>query len=358
MAHRGTLRVTTVAPAAIGPWPKALHRADLVADVEQPQDLAGVVAVARSGRPWLPVGAGRDGGARPTEPVTLVTTRSLPVRVSIDDISGIAQVSGGARWSDVEARAAETGWTVRHLVDIDERGTVGGTLARRTLLPALWMAGTARGACIGLEAIGPRGQRYRYKEAPRTASGPDFRALWFGSEGAAGLVTRASIELARRHEAQWWLVPTASVPVLEQRLWLDRYAGRATVRGGDAAALLWCVRGAGALVDHANAAMAKAGEAASEPTPLDGAVALAAVPWSAWSEAIDVRASALLNVSVHAAGPTHVVLRAQHPSRPDVARRWADRMAQLPLSRISMRGALDEERPASTPARIAAEAQA
>ena len=53
-------------------------------------------------------------------------------------------------------RLATVGLSVADLVDTPAEGTVGGTLARRTLLPPLWVAGTAVGACIGFEALDTR----------------------------------------------------------------------------------------------------------------------------------------------------------------------------------------------------------
>lgn len=343
--------MSAVAPAAMGSWAVALERAGLVEDVEQPQDLAAVLALARSRQPWLPIGAGMDGAVRPERPVRLVTSRSLPVRVSIDEESGIARASAGARWSDIEARAAEVGWTTTHLVDIAPKATVGGTLARRALLPALWMANTVRGACIGLEGIGTGGQRYAYKEAPRTASGPDVRTFWIGSEGQGGLITRVSLELARLQPVLTVRVGCDRLPATRQRAWLEQFAARVSVVGGDRDALLWSVRGTSSMAARARERMLEFGEEVEHIAAMPGPCALVSVPWALWDRAWAVKASPLLQRSVHAAGPTHVVLRAEHPTQPSVAMRWRDRVAGLPLTRSALRGVLEST---SAPGRLSA----
>lgn len=323
-----------------GPYGRALLAAGLVRAVAQPDDHGALVALARSGKPWMPLGAGRDGTLRPREPVVLAMTRSLAVRVSIDERSGIAKVSANARWVDVERHASEHGWTTEHLVDADPEATIGGTLGRRTLLPPLWLADTAVGACIGLEGVRSNGDRYTYREAPRTSSGPDFRAHWFGAEGGTGLITHVSLELARQAPTVWFEVPLASADWRVQRTWLDRYAGRATIAGGDGVALTWCIRGSGRVVDHACDTLSALGHAVLPPAGGPPAARVeVCVPWAAWDLVWKARAAASIRVDVGAAGPTHVLLRAQGRSAALVA--WANRVAKGPLSRWSLRGALE-----------------
>lgn len=324
-----------------GPFGQALQRAGRIHAVSHPEDHGALVALARSGKPWMPIGSGLDGTVRPGQPVVAVHTRALPVRVSIDAVSGIARATANARWADVERHANVHGWSTEHLVDIHPGATVGGTLARRSLLPPLWLAGTARGACIGMEAIGADGAAYGYREAPRTSSGPDFRTLWFGAEGRNGVITRVSLELARQAPSSWFEVPLAAADWQTQRTWLDRYAGRASVVGGDATALLWRISGVGRVVDHACDLLAGLGHTVlPEATRPARRLVEVCVPWSNWDAAWAAPAAASIEPRVFAAGPTHVLLGAAGPAKALTA--WAKRVATGPLSRWALRGGLEQ----------------
>ncbi|MFT6629704.1 MAG: FAD/FMN-containing dehydrogenase, partial [Flavobacteriales bacterium] len=175
----------------------ALRRSRLVIEEYHPETLVALAEVLAERAPTIVIGAGRDGSARPDAPSAIVHTDALPKRITLDAHSGLAQVSAWSTWAELEREVSGAGWTISHLQDADPDASVGGTLARAALLPALWMSQTSAAACVGAEALSGTGERYSYPDAPRTSSGPDWRTLWFGSEGRGGALTRISIELAR-----------------------------------------------------------------------------------------------------------------------------------------------------------------
>jgi alkyldihydroxyacetonephosphate synthase len=58
-------------------------------------------------------------------------------------------------------------------------------------------SGDIHDACIGLEAVLPRGQPIRIKPAPRRAAGPDLMQALLGGEGAFGIITAAWLRVQR-----------------------------------------------------------------------------------------------------------------------------------------------------------------
>jgi hypothetical protein len=86
----------------------AVHTPDVAVAVRSADDVAAAIRFA-AGRGW-PVAVQSTGHSRPSvSGGVLISTRALD-GIAIDPESGIATLGAGARWGDVVAAAAESGW--------------------------------------------------------------------------------------------------------------------------------------------------------------------------------------------------------------------------------------------------------
>lgn len=356
------------------PWRAALARSG-ASERHDPASVDELRALLRNlharGVAAVPIGSGLDGCRGPEESSAFaeLETSKLPVEIDPDPSSCLVRCSANTTWRALDLALGSVGLSVSDVVDARPNATVGGTLARRALLPPLWMAGTALGACIGLEGLREDGAPYRYREAPRTASGPDLRGVWFGAEGRNGVITRVTLEVRRAMPALNVLVPAAAWR--ELRRVLERHPQRVRVYGhtqdgdalfarsfgeGRAAALAANeLLAIGATSSTASCTTGSTATSTAEPVVWPDVAALAALPWS---DAAAVRTrSKRFRLRWLAAGPTHVVVAAA-PSATNVESeravlRWArDAAATHEHARWSAWGMLcpPEPSPGSSPA--------
>lgn len=321
-------------------WRDALEARGLVADVRRPSNVEQLREVLASTPAALPVGGGANGCWTPPEPVTLIETDALAARVEPDPHSCLVRCSANTTWAELERGLASAGLSVADLVDTRPSATVGGTLARRPLLPPLWVAGTAVGACIGFEGLDTRGSAYRYREAPRTSSGPDLRGLWLGSEGRAGVILNVTLEARRATDSQTFTVASSEVAAL--RRVVERHPQRLRIRSSADGALLAECFGDGRAAALARVELEAIGAHGGAAADWPDRAAAAVLPWS---EALQARSRArAYALRWLTAGPTHAVVAAvpndgsAKSMKSAVA--WATRAARGAHARWSAWGAL------------------
>jgi len=145
--------------------------------------------------------------------------------------------------------ALSLGYTL--LPDVSPK--LGGLLGGRGWGEASALQGAFDDACIGLEAVLPRGEPIRIKAAPRRAAGPDLMQAFVGGEGAFGVITAAYLRLHRppkvRQIVGAWFgsVPPALACLAALLADSIRPAGARVVRPGPAWATS-TLRGEAALV--------------------------------------------------------------------------------------------------------------
>jgi FAD/FMN-containing dehydrogenase len=174
----------------------------------------------------LPLGGGTDGLAA-TQLDALYLLDGLLEPASVDEASATLDLPASMTWSAAQAVATAYGLTLTDIPDAFADATVGGTLARQPWQPVLHHSASARARCIGLSAMLLTGERYRYKTASRTASGPDLRTHFLGRAGATGPILRATIEASREAHLPHDLSLPLTAASLQAVIGLQRRFGRA-----------------------------------------------------------------------------------------------------------------------------------
>jgi alkyldihydroxyacetonephosphate synthase len=193
---------------------------------------------------------------------------SLERMQSIRDLSEkalVVHVEAGIRVRALEQMLAEHALTLGYSLLPDVSPKLGGLLGGRGWGESCALFGSFDDACIGLEAVLPRGEPIRIKAAPRRAAGPDLMQAFVGAEGAFGIITAACLRVhrvprARQVVGAWFGEVPAALACLSALL-ADcmRPAAARVVRPGPAwatqpmygeAALVLAFEGHGTLVEQ------------------------------------------------------------------------------------------------------------
>ena len=269
----------------------------LVEAVVRPKTTAELSASLASAKRSIVVGTGSSGAFRPKNPVTVIRLDGLPADAAADALSQTVEVPSWWTWSVAEAFAQKSGLTLGGLVDTWPDRSVGGTLAAAEILPALWMANTVRGACIGIHAFAADGGEYQHIISPRTASGPDLRAIFLGTNGQAGAIVRVALRAEPIDDVAW--MRGALHPTLQSVL--SDFGSVLSVRG-DEAALRARLRLGTRLAELAANRLSAIGFVRAEtPPPSPPPPIVVTVPW----DGID-SVGGLPGAYAMALGPTHV----------------------------------------------------
>ncbi|ADU51868.1 FAD linked oxidase domain protein [Thermaerobacter marianensis DSM 12885] len=161
-------------------------------DVEDVRQL--VLWAARHRIPLVPRGGGTGvmGSAVPQHPAVVVDlTRLDDIVVHPDDL--LAEAGAGATLAAVDAALRRHGLALAHDPWSVGIATVGGAIGTDGVgyLAGRW--GSMGQQVVAIEAVLPDGQVVRTRPVPKPAAGPDLRALFAGSQGTLGIVTRAWI---------------------------------------------------------------------------------------------------------------------------------------------------------------------
>jgi alkyldihydroxyacetonephosphate synthase len=127
-------------------------------------------------------------------PVLTVDLAGLNRLLELDEVSRLATFEAGVTGPELERQLASRGFTLGHFPQSFEFSTLGGWIATRSTgqqslgygrIEALFAAGR-------LESPGGRLDLPAF---PASAAGPDLRQLVLGSEGRAGILTRAVVRV-------------------------------------------------------------------------------------------------------------------------------------------------------------------
>jgi len=206
------------------PWPVAVGRPAIF--VPASLEALAVELHRAPESTLLPLGGGTDGLAA-TQPDALYLVDGLLEPASVDETSATLDLPASMTWGAAQALAVAYGLTLTDIPDAFADATIGGTLARQPWQPTLHHSATARARCIGLSAMLTTGERYQYKTASRTASGPDLRTHFLGRAGATGPILRATIEASREAHLPHDLSLPLTAASLQAVVGLQRRFGRA-----------------------------------------------------------------------------------------------------------------------------------
>jgi alkyldihydroxyacetonephosphate synthase len=115
--------------------------------------------------------------------------------LELDRVSRTATLEAGLSGPRAEALLSAAGYTLGHSPQSFEYASVGGFAATRSSGQASAGYGRFDERVVGLRVACPRGT-LELGRAPKSAAGPDLRQLFLGSEGAFGVITAVTVEVA------------------------------------------------------------------------------------------------------------------------------------------------------------------
>jgi len=181
------------------------------------QDVKNVVLWARKHKvPLIPSGGrtGLSGGALATQKEVVVSFEKMNQILDFNELDLSLTVEAGVVTERVQKEAADHG--LYFPVDFASRGSshIGGNIATNAGGIKVLRYGLFRNWVAGLEVVTGHGDVLALnKGLIKNATGYDLRQLFIGSEGTLGLITKATLTLARPpHEL---LVFLFAVPALD-----------------------------------------------------------------------------------------------------------------------------------------------
>ena len=174
--------------------------------VVYPADEGAVAAVLRiaadSDLAVIPVGGATSvvGGIEPRPRATqrgaiALDTTALGALLRVDRASRTATFQAGILGPTLEARLREHGFTLGHYPQSFEHSTLGGWIAARSSGQFSSRYGALEDLLVAVRVVTPAGV-LRTLEVPRSAAGPDLRALVLGSEGTLGVIVEATLRVS------------------------------------------------------------------------------------------------------------------------------------------------------------------
>ena len=180
---------------------------DAVAYPEREEQVQALVAFAQENAiALIPFGGGTSvvGGVEALRKegqaglLVLDTTR-LNQLIDIDEESQTATFQAGIYGPDLETALSEQGFTLGHYPQSFEFSTLGGWIAARGAGQQSAKYGKAENWLVAATVATPAGL-WQTENFPASAAGPDLRQLAAGSEGALGVITRATVRIHKKPE--------------------------------------------------------------------------------------------------------------------------------------------------------------
>lgn len=172
-------------------------------------DVATTLAWAsETGTAVVPRGAGSGvcGGAQAIWRGVVLDLSLMSRVLSVDQPSQAVEVEAGIRGDRLEAALGGRGLTLGHYPQSLAISSVGGWIAARSAGQASAGFGAIEDMVLGLVVVLAGGEAVRLPAVPRSAAGPDLRRLLVGSEGTLGVITEATLSVARIPQGYRWSV--------------------------------------------------------------------------------------------------------------------------------------------------------
>jgi alkyldihydroxyacetonephosphate synthase len=155
-------------------------------------------------------GSGVCGGAQAVWRGVVLDLSRMSRILEIDDESQTVRAEAGIRGDPLERALSERGLTLGHYPQSMAISSLGGWIAAASAGQASAGYGAIEDRLLGLTAVLGSGRVVQLPAAPRSATGPDLRRMFVGSEGTLAVVTEATLSVARRPESLRWLATAPS----------------------------------------------------------------------------------------------------------------------------------------------------
>ncbi|MFQ5352296.1 MAG: FAD-binding oxidoreductase, partial [Candidatus Binatia bacterium] len=200
-----------------------------VSAVVRPSSTSEVSAVlswaAETNTPVVPFGLGSGvcGAVAAGEGQIVLDTTGMSRIVELNETALTVTVQPGMRGADFEAELNARGYTMGHFPQSIDLSTVGGWCATRAAGQFSTLYGNIEDMLLGCEVVLADGEVVRVPPKTRSATGPDLKQLFLGSEGTLGVVTELVFRvhpLAEASRGSCYTVPTieAGIEALRQIL--------------------------------------------------------------------------------------------------------------------------------------------
>ena len=156
---------------------------------------------SRAGVAVVPYGLGSGvcGGVRPGADAVVVDLSRMDQVLELSDQALTCRVQPGMRGSDFEAHLESHGLTLGHFPQSIAVSSVGGWVATRASGQFSTRYGNTEDMVLALECVLPDGTVVQTFPSPRSATGPDLKALLLGSEGTLGIITEITFKCWPKH---------------------------------------------------------------------------------------------------------------------------------------------------------------
>ncbi len=174
---------------------------DAVASPGTEAQLASLLqTAARLGVAVVPFGGGTSvvGGLEPAadRPTVTLSLAKMARVLRIDSVSARAEAEAGIIGPALEASLNAAGFTLGHFPQSFEQSSLGGWIATRSAGQNSTRYGKIEERVESLRMVYPGGD-ITTAAVPAAAAGPDLNQVVAGSEGILGIITRATVRLAR-----------------------------------------------------------------------------------------------------------------------------------------------------------------
>jgi FAD/FMN-containing dehydrogenase len=191
--------------------------ADLVVRPGTTQEVSHIVVLAGQKQiPLIPYGGGTGvmGGTLPVCGGIIVDMGRMNRVLEVQSTDLTARVEAGVVLQDLVETLAEHDLMPGHDPYSVPIATIAGAISTNGVGYRAGAFGPMGEQVVGLEVVLPNGRVLTTRSVPKYSSGPNLNQLFVGSEGVFGIITKATIRVYRRPEAQ--VFATASFDNFDQ----------------------------------------------------------------------------------------------------------------------------------------------
>jgi alkyldihydroxyacetonephosphate synthase len=183
--------------------PRLQKTADAVVIPRSAQQVSDVVKLASAYKvPIVPYGGGTGvmGAAFPVQGGIVVDLKGLNRVLDVNPTDKTALVEAGVVLEDLVEALDERGLMLGHDPWSVPIATVAGTISTNGVGYRAAAYGPMGEQVLGLEVVLPNGQVLTTRSVPKYSSGPNLNHLFIGTEGAFGVITKATLRVFRQPE--------------------------------------------------------------------------------------------------------------------------------------------------------------